>query len=223
MAAAHGGYTTVCAMPNLNPVPDSPGAPRAGAGAHPPGRRCARPALWRDHPRRARRTARGHGRNGAAWPSPSPTTGAAYRAAAMMRAAMLEAQAAREAHRRPLRGQRPPARRIHPRRALRPRARPPRHLLGERVGTDRARPRARARDGLRLPRLPHLHEGERRRSSARPRPRGVNVTCETGPHYLLLDEYGPAGGRAVQDESARCASGPTVKRCSRASPTGRST
>ena len=24
MAAAHGGYTTVCAMPNLNPVPDSP-------------------------------------------------------------------------------------------------------------------------------------------------------------------------------------------------------
>ena len=23
MAAAHGGYTTVCAMPNLNPVPDS--------------------------------------------------------------------------------------------------------------------------------------------------------------------------------------------------------
>ena len=24
MAAAHGGYTTVCAMPNLNPVPDTP-------------------------------------------------------------------------------------------------------------------------------------------------------------------------------------------------------
>ena len=24
LAAAHGGYTTVCAMPNLNPVPDSP-------------------------------------------------------------------------------------------------------------------------------------------------------------------------------------------------------
>ena len=24
MAAAHGGYTTVCAMPNLDPVPDSP-------------------------------------------------------------------------------------------------------------------------------------------------------------------------------------------------------
>ena len=23
LAAAHGGYTTVCAMPNLNPVPDS--------------------------------------------------------------------------------------------------------------------------------------------------------------------------------------------------------
>jgi len=24
LAAAHGGYTTVCTMPNLNPVPDSP-------------------------------------------------------------------------------------------------------------------------------------------------------------------------------------------------------
>ena len=24
LAAAHGGYTTVCAMPNLSPVPDSP-------------------------------------------------------------------------------------------------------------------------------------------------------------------------------------------------------
>ena len=24
MAAAHGGYTTVCAMPNLDPVPDTP-------------------------------------------------------------------------------------------------------------------------------------------------------------------------------------------------------
>ena len=23
LAAAHGGYTAVCAMPNLNPVPDS--------------------------------------------------------------------------------------------------------------------------------------------------------------------------------------------------------
>ena len=30
-AAARGGYSDVCAMPNLNPVPDSPAAPAAAA------------------------------------------------------------------------------------------------------------------------------------------------------------------------------------------------
>lgn len=51
---------------------------------------------------------------------------------------------------------------------------------------------------------------------------GLNVTCETGPHYLLLDESDlQEDGRFKMNP--RCASGPTAKRCSRASPTGRST
>ena len=41
-AAAAGGYTAVCAMPNLNPVPDSLEHLQAGAGRHRPGRQSAR-------------------------------------------------------------------------------------------------------------------------------------------------------------------------------------
>ena len=51
LAAAHGGYTTVCAMPNLNPVPDSLEHLAAGAGRHPTRRRDPGPALRGDHPR----------------------------------------------------------------------------------------------------------------------------------------------------------------------------
>ena len=45
------------------------------------------------------------------------------------------------------------------------------HMLRERVAAHPAGSGAGAGDGLRLSRLPHLHQGERRHSSARPRPR----------------------------------------------------
>lgn len=52
---------------------------------------------------------------------------------------------------------------------------------------------------------------------------GLNVTCETGPHYLLLDE-------SDLQEDGRFKMNPPLREradlrsgCSRASPTGRST
>ena len=63
-AAAHGGYTTVCAMPNLDPVPDSLPHLGAAAGPDPPGCRHPGPALWRHHPWPAGGGAGGHGGHG---------------------------------------------------------------------------------------------------------------------------------------------------------------
>lgn len=52
---------------------------------------------------------------------------------------------------------------------------------------------------------------------------GLNVTCETGPHYLLLDESDlQEDGRFKMNPPLRERAEPQ-KRCSRASPTGRST
>ena len=47
LAAAHGGYTAVCAMPNLNPVPDSLEHLRPELDAIRQGRGDPRPALRR--------------------------------------------------------------------------------------------------------------------------------------------------------------------------------
>ena len=67
-AAARGGYTTVCSMPNLNPAPDTPatlGARYASCADrdHPPRRRGARETLRYDHDgsARMRRTGRFRG------------------------------------------------------------------------------------------------------------------------------------------------------------------
>ena len=49
-AAARGGYTTVCAMPNLNPAPDSP-EHLERAGGHPARRPGAGGPLRHHHPR----------------------------------------------------------------------------------------------------------------------------------------------------------------------------
>ena len=52
---------------------------------------------------------------------------------------------------------------------------------------------------------------------------GLNVTCETGPHYLLLDDVLLAGGRPLQDEPAPTRQEPTGRRCWRVWRTAPST
>ncbi len=122
----------------------------------------------------------------------------------MMRAAMKKAKIAGEAHRRPLRGQFPAARRLHPRRRVRPAARPPGHLLRERVAADRAGPGAGKGDGLRLSRVPHFHEGERRADPAG-QGRGRGRHLRDGAALSDADRHGSSGGRALQDEPAAAA------------------
>ncbi len=160
-AAAHGGYCAVCAMPNLNPVPDGLesleaqrsviardacvqvlpyGAITVGEKGEALSDMAAHGALClRVFRRRARRAVRRHD---------------ARRDA--------RGEAAGQADLRALRGQLPAQRRLHPRRRVRAPARPQGHLLGERVAAGGAGSGAGARDRVRLPRLPRLR---RRRAS----------------------------------------------------------
>ena len=81
LAAAHGGYTTVCAMPNLNPVPDSMETLQPELDAIQTRRRDPGPALWGHHERRAGRR---NWRTWTPWPPmwrPSPMTERAFRTA----------------------------------------------------------------------------------------------------------------------------------------------
>ena len=58
LAAARGGYTDLCAMPNLNPAPDSPEHLQEELANHQPGRPRAREALRLHYARAAGRKAR---------------------------------------------------------------------------------------------------------------------------------------------------------------------
>lgn len=79
LAAAHGGFTHVLAMPNLNPVPDRLATSRASWRPSRPARGCG-DALWRDQRGAARPGAcRSGGPWRRLWPG-FPTTAAACRA-----------------------------------------------------------------------------------------------------------------------------------------------
>ena len=97
----------------------------------------------------------------------------------------------------------PAARRLHPRRRIRA----TRTATGASARESEWGPIARdlaagGGDGLRLPRLPRLHEGERCAHPPGEGASGVDVTCETAPHYLSCDDATLAGGRPLQDEPA---------------------
>ncbi len=185
-AAAHGGYTTVCAMPNLDPVPDSlphleqqlalirrdaairvlpyGSITRGQLGEELSDMAAHGPYVWR----------------------PSPTTGEVCRA---RRRCALPWKPPRGfiSSSWPTASDNSPPRGLHPRRGLRPHPRPPGHLLRKRVGADPAGSGTGAPDRLRLPRLPHLHQGER---GAHPPGKGAGAGrhLRDGPHYLLMDE-----------------------------------
>ncbi len=73
-AAAAGGYTAVCAMPNLNPVPDCLEHLRPELDAIARDGRVRVLSLWGHHPGRKRRGAGGHAGHGALMCAASPTT-----------------------------------------------------------------------------------------------------------------------------------------------------
>ena len=154
-AAAHGGYTNVGAMPNLNPVPDTLEHLQPQLDA------IARSAVCHVHPYGAI-TMGEQGKQLAAMTELAPHVlafsddGRGVQDRAMMREAMLQA------HRRPLRGQQPAPRRLHPRRRLRQGPWAQGHLQRKRMGPHRPGPGACRRDGLRLPCLPYLLPRERR-------------------------------------------------------------
>ena len=168
-AAAAGGYTAVCAMPNLNPVPDS--------AAH-----------LKEETDLIRRDA-----CVGVYPYGAITVGEKGETLAALAEMAPEAVAFSDDGRGVqsddmMRGQRSALRRLYPRRGLRGGARPSGHLLRERVAADRARSEAGEGDRLRLPCLPYLNEGIRR-----PDPRGK----ARGRGRHLRDRAAlPAAGRA---------------------------
>ncbi len=187
LAAAHGGYTTVCAMPNLNPVPDSMEHLQPELDA------IRQDAVIRVLPYGAI-TEGEQGEELADLEAMAPYVvafsddGKGVQDRDMMRRGHAGGQTPGQAHRGPLRGQHPASWRLHPRRRLCQGPRSPGHLLRERVAAHSAGSGAGAGDGLRLSRLPHLHQGERGDLIRKAKAEGLDVTCETGPHYLLLDD-----------------------------------
>ena len=108
-AAAAGGYTAVCAMPNLDPVPDSPEHLRPAAGRRSPGKTPGS-ACTPTGPSPGASRARRPWRTSPPWPpsSPaSPTTAGASSPGRRMKAGHGAGQSAGQAHRGPLRGRVP--------------------------------------------------------------------------------------------------------------------
>ena len=172
----------------------------AGAGRHSKRRRDPGPALRGDHERRAGRGTGGLGRHG-------PLCGGFLRRRKGRSGPQHDAprhaggQAPRQADRGPLRGQFPAAGRLHPRRRLCPRPRTSGHLLRERVAAHPAGPGAGAGDGLRLSRLPYLHQGERR-AHPQGQGRGAERHLRDRPPLPAAGRRLFAGGRPLQDEPA---------------------
>ena len=187
LAAAHGGYTTVCAMPNLNPVPDSMETWQPELDA------IQKDAVIRVLPYGAI-TKGEQGGELADLDAMAPYVvafsddGKGVQDRDMMRRAMLERQTPGQADRGPLRGQFPPAGRLHPRRRLR-------HAP---TATGASAPRASGGPssgiwswcGRRAAAITSATSPPRRAWTLirKAKAEGLNVTCETGPHYLLLDD-----------------------------------
>ena len=75
--------------------------------------------------------------------------------------------------------------------------RPPGHLLRERVGPHRTGPASwRGRPGCGY-HVCHISTKESVELIRKAKAEGLDVTCETGPHYLAAATTGPAGGRAA--------------------------
>ena len=220
-AAAHGGYTTVCAMPNLDPVPDSlPHLEQQLALIR-------RDAAIRVLPYGSitRGQLGGSCRTWRPWPPmwrPSPTTGEVCRA--RRRCALPW---------KPPRGfissSWPTARTtpsstagyIHD--GAYARTHGHRGICSESEwGPIAAGSGAGAPDRLRLPRLPHLHQGERG-----PDPPGqgggAGRHLRDGPPLSADGRNHAAGGRPLQDESPSPQSPPTGRPCWRGWPTAPST
>ena len=159
-AAAHGGFTAVCAMPNLSPVPDSPENLEAELALI---RLNAAVAVfpYGSLTRNEKGTELSDMEAMAPHVAGFSDDGRGVQNDDMMRAAMQKAKAMGKiiaAHcedERLLRGG------VRPRRGLRPPVRSPRHSVGERMAAGRARPRSGPGNRLPLPRLPCLHKGER--------------------------------------------------------------
>ena len=150
-AAAAGGYTALCAMPNLNPVPDSPERLRAELEA------IGRDAAVRVYPYGAiTRGEKGEELADLAALAPHvpgfSDDGRGVQSRERMRRAM---ELAKELD-RPI-----VAHCEDPRRGLCPKARPSRQRPRQRVAAGGAGSPAGPGDGLPLPRLPRLHQGER--------------------------------------------------------------
>ena len=219
MAAAHGGYTTVCAMPNLNPVPDSPAHLAQELEL------IRRDAVVRVLPYGAiTRDERGEQLADMAAMVPQAVAfsddGRGVQSRGMMRAAMLEAKRLGKlivAHCEDnalLRGgyiHDGPYARAHGHRGI----------CSESEWGPIARDLELVRETGCGYHVCHISTKESVMLIRKAKAEGLNVTCETGPHYLLLDESDlQEDGRFKMNPPLRER---TVKRCSRASPTGRST
>ena len=201
-AAAHGGFTTVCAMPNTTPALDEPGVLARDAG----GRRGVRVAG------RAARARRGDGRAGrgarwrrsASWPMPGVVgfsdDGAPVRSASILRNALAYAGALglpivdHPEDADPDRGRR------GERRLRRDRARAARLAGRGRGGGRRPRPRDPRRRPAATCRAPGCTSPTSRRPAPlelvrRAKAAGLPVTCDVTPHHLALTDEWVAGAR----------------------------
>ena len=186
MAAAHGGYTTVCAMPNLNPVPDSPAHLAQELEL------IRRDAVVRVLPYGAiTRDERGEQLADMAAMVPQAVAfsddGRGVQSRGMMRAAMLEAKRLGKlivAHCEDnalLRGgyiHDGPYARAHGHRGI----------CSESEWGPIARDLELVRETGCGYHVCHISTKESVMLIRKAKAEGLNVTCETGPHYLLLDE-----------------------------------
>ena len=201
-AAAHGGFTTVCLMPNTTPALDDPAVlarVRAAAVAS----RVAGPGagLRRGHGR-----ARGRDAGGAraSWPTPassgSPTTARGVASAALVRNALAVRGRARAADRRPRRG------RVAQTAGAEANDGFVATVLGLRGWPAAAEEAAVARDlailadvvrdvpAARL-HLTHLSTAGALDLVRRAKAAGLPVTCDVTPHHLALTDEWLAGAR----------------------------
>jgi len=185
-AAAHGGYTTVCAMPNLNPVPDSPDTLGVQRDI------IARDAVVEVLPYGAitageRGEVLSHMAAMAPYVAGFSDDGRGVQSPDMMRAAMLEAKrlgkliAAHCEDNSLLKGGY-----IHDGQYAR--AHGHRGICSESEWGPIARDLELAKETGCAYHVCHISTKESVDLIRRAKAAGVDVTCETGPHYLLLDD-----------------------------------
>ena len=193
-AAARGGYTTVCSMPNLNPAPDTP----ATLGEQ-------LEIIRRDAVVRVK-------------PYGTITMGQRGCGELVDFAALAPQVVGFSDDGRGVQSAELMEEALYPRRGLLPRARTQGHLLRERVAAGRARHRAGGEDRLPVSRLPRLHEGERRTGAPRPG-EGAARELRDGAALPAAVRRGFAGGGSLQDEPA--AAEPRRPRSARRGHSGR--